>query len=106
MLEFVGRWRIQEMTGWTKEFIDMVEPGHFYFSEDSLGTFVFGNIRGVMDVDISDRISTVEFSWLGGSKGNPLCGRGKFFFPIPGQGEGTFFIHTGGRSSVTIYREM
>lgn len=105
MHDFVGKWRIREMQTWTKEFVDLVEPGFFEFGDDGLGKFVFGTIRGAMDVRVSHREPLLEFSWLGNSEGNELCGRGCFLFPDPDEGQGTIFIHTGGQSDVSIHRE-
>ena len=93
------------MQTWTKEFVDLVEPGFFEFSEEGLGSFVFGTIQGVMDIRVSHREPRLEFSWLGNSEGNELCGRGNFHFSTPDKGEGTLFIHTGGQSDVSICRE-
>lgn len=105
MHDFVGRWRIKEMQTWTKEFVDLVEPGFFEFTEDCLGRFAFGTIKGAMDVCVSSREPYLEFSWLGEAEGNLLCGRGNFSFSTPDKGEGTLFIHTGGKSNVSIHRE-
>ena len=105
MHDFVGRWRIEQMENWTQEFVDLQEPGFFEFGKDGLGSFVFGTIRGVVDTRVSDREPRLEFSWLGSSEGNELCGRGGFLFSTPDEGEGILFIHTGGQSGVSIRRE-
>lgn len=105
MHDFVGRWRIVEMETWTKEFVDLVEPGFFEFDAGGLGAFVFGTIRGDMDVHVSLRYPELAFSWLGDSEGTQLVGRGHFEFPTPDEGQGTLYIHTGGRSGVSIRRE-
>ena len=105
MHDFVGRWRIAEMETWTQEFVDLEEPGFFEFGEDGLGSFVFGTIRGVIDIRVSHREPLLEFSWLGHSEDNEICGRGTFLFSTPEEGEGTLFIHTGGQSDVSIRRE-
>jgi len=93
------------METWTQEFIDLHEPGFFYFDKSGLGSFLFGTIHGSMDVRVSQREPLLEFSWLGESEGNELCGRGCFSFSSPDEGEGTLYIHTGGQSGVTIHRE-
>ena len=105
MHDFVGRWRIERMETWTQEFVDLQEPGFFEFGEIGLGSFVFGTIRGAIDVRVSLKEPLLEFSWLGSAEGNELCGRGNFFFSTPEEGVGTFFVHSGGQSGVSIRRE-
>ena len=53
---------------------------------------------------VSDSEPLLEFSRLGQSEGNELCGRGSFYFSTPREGKGTLFIHTGGQSGVSICR--
>lgn len=93
------------METWTQEFVNLHEPGYFEFDKSGLGSFLIGSIHGAMDLRVSDREPLIEFSWLGGAEGNELCGRGIFYFPTPDEGNGTFFIHTGGQSAVSIRRE-
>lgn len=105
MHNFVGKWRIVKMETWTQDFVDLEEPGYFEFSEDGLGAFVIGSIKGALDVQVSEKDSLLEYSWLGGSQGHTLSGRGNFLFALPDEGEGTFFIHTGGQSKASIRRQ-
>ena len=105
MHEFVGRWRITEMENWAQDYVDLVEPGYFKFTEDGLGEFVFGAVRGWIDARVSTREPFLEYSWQGVSEGDDYCGRGLFEFPTPNKGEGMLFIHCSDESTITIERE-
>ena len=105
MHEFIGRWRIQSMDTWSQEYVDLVEPGYFEFTEDNLGSFVFGVVRGWLDVRVSHRRPFLEYSWQGQSEGDEYCGRGWFEFETPDIGEGRIFLHCSDESGVKIARE-
>ena len=105
MHEFVGRWKITWMEMWAQDYVDLAEPGYFKFDEDGLGEFVFGAVRGWIDVRVSMRKPFLEYSWQGVSEGDDYCGRGWFEFPTPDVGEGKLFIHCGDESAIKIERE-
>ncbi|UXI03594.1 hypothetical protein [Photobacterium sp. TY1-4] len=104
MHDFIGRWKITSMSNWSQEYVDLVEPGYFEFSNDGLGQFVFGAVKGWMDVRVSTRFPVLEFSWQGICEGDELCGRGKIEFDHPLKGDGTIFIHCSDESGFTIER--
>ena len=93
------------MKTWDQDFVDLIEPGYFLFTEDGLGEFLFGAVRGWMDVRVSHRTPLLEYSWQGDDEGEDCCGRGWFEFPTPDNGEGIIFIHCGDDSEITIERE-
>lgn len=105
MHEFIGRWRIEEMETWPKEYVDLVEDGFFSFEEEEDGEFVFGALHGWLDVRVSGQEPFLEYSWQGVCEGDELCGRGWFKFDTPDTGEGMFFIHSGDESAVIISRK-
>jgi hypothetical protein len=45
---FTGRWRIDSMSAWDKEFIDEEEEGYFEFDQKDSGQFHFGYVHGQM----------------------------------------------------------
>lgn len=92
------------MEAWAQDYVDLVEPGYFEFAEDNLGEFVFGALKGWLDVRVSMRRPFLEYSWQGASEGDDYCGRGWFEFPTPMKGEGRFFIHCGDESGIGIER--
>ncbi|WP_186297185.1 hypothetical protein [Shewanella algae] len=49
MHDFVGKWRITWMSNWDQDYVDLVEPGYFEFTDDGLGEFVFGAVKGWVD---------------------------------------------------------
>lgn len=93
------------MEAWAQDYVDLVEPGYFEFTEDNLGEFVFGALKGWLDVRVSMRRPFLEYSWQGVCEGDDHCGRGWFEFPTPMKGEGRFFIHCGDESGIRIERE-
>jgi hypothetical protein len=105
MHEFVGRWRITWMKTWDQNYVNLIEPGYFEFTADGLGEFLFGAVRGWMDVRVDSRTPYLEYSWQGECEGDDYCGRGWFEYPTPNKGEGKIFIHCGDESELTIERE-
>ena len=105
MHDFIGRWRITWMETWDQDYVDLIEPGYFEFTEDGLGSFVFGAVRGFVDVRVSTSRPYLEYSWQGVSEGDDYCGRGWFEFGTPFKGEGRLFIHCGDESGITIERQ-
>ena len=93
------------METWAQDYVDLIEPGYFAFDDDGLGEFVFGAVRGWLDVRVSIREPRLEYSWQGVSEGDELCGRGWFEFETPLHGEGRLFIHCGDESGVIIGRK-
>jgi hypothetical protein len=47
---FKGRWRISEMDVWDNDYLDLVEPAHIVFDSENDGAFVFGTVKGWLDV--------------------------------------------------------
>lgn len=105
MHDFEGRWRITWMEIWPRDYVDLIEPGYFQFDEDGLGAFVFGVVRGWIDVRVSSEKPYLEYSWQGNAEGDDYCGRGWFEFRNRNQGEGKLFIHCGDESGIKIERE-
>ena len=88
------------------DYVDLIEPGYFLFTDDNLGEFVFGAVKGRLDVRVSLKtVPFLEYSWQGVSEGRDYCGRGWFSFPTPDLGEGMLYIHCGDESSIVIARE-
>jgi hypothetical protein len=75
---YVGRWRINEMEQWDKDFIDLVVPGHITIKKDGSGNFQFGAVEGNIDYRIEKcgDVERLEFSWEGNDECDPTCGRG------------------------------
>lgn len=106
MHDFLGKWRITWMSNWDQDYVDLVEPGYFKFTEEGLGEFVFGAVTGWLDVRVSKSEPYMEFSWQGECEGDDLCGRGKITFTTPFKGEGELFIHNSDESEFIIERQM
>jgi hypothetical protein len=104
----VGRWLIESMDQWDRDFIDEEVRGYFELDAKCLGDFQFGYVRGQIDYRCceSDGKPTVEFSWDGydAGGGNECSGRGCFVL----EGEelrGEFFFHQGDESGIVLKRE-
>lgn len=82
MHDYIGRWRITWTERWDQDYADTTdtaepaEPGYLEFTEDNLGSFVAGDLRG----------------W--------------FEFETPDKGGRRLFIHDGDESALTIEREI
>jgi len=98
--EFVGSWRITEMSEWDLDFIDLVAPGHLTIKADGTGRFAFGAIESEIDCRI-ERIgkeARLAFSFSGWDEGDEVNGRG--WGTINGANmEGWFCFHLGDEST-------
>jgi hypothetical protein len=99
----IGRWRINWMQEWNRDWLDMDEPAHLNFAEDSGGELRFGTIYGALDCRYSERDGQllVEFSWSGNEDLEELCGRGWAVLTSPNRLSGRIFIHAGDESAFT-----
>lgn len=104
MQEFNGRWRITWMETWPQDYVDLVEPGYVRFTGTE-GEFMFGAVRGWLDVRYSEVERRVDFSWQGDDEGDECCGRGWFVLGDGGKAEGRLFIHMGDESAVHLSKE-
>jgi hypothetical protein len=88
---FKGRWRISEMDVWDNDYLDLVEPAHIVFESENDGAFVFGTVKGWLDVRYGarDGSACAEFSWEGLNDTDPACGRGWVILGTAGRLVGT-----------------
>lgn len=75
---FAGRWRIDSMSAWDKDFVDEEEEGYFEFNNKGSGQFHFGYVHGHMDCRLTmrDGQPAVEWTWDGNDEMDPAQGRG------------------------------
>jgi hypothetical protein len=104
---FQGRWSIDSMSMWDKDYIDVEVLGFIDFGADELGSFQFGYVHGDIDYRTTLRGDepAVEFTFDGmdGADGTPYSGRGWMTL----QGEslvGMLFLHRGDESEIELSR--
>ena len=102
----VGRWLIESMDQWDRDFIDEEVRGYFEFNARGSGSFQFGYVQGQIDYRLAERDGkpAVEFSWDGNDELDPAQGRGWLLL----EGDelrGMFFIHLGDESRIVLTRE-
>ena len=103
----LGRWSIDSMSMWDKDYIDEEVPGYFEFGANDLGSFQFGYVQGDVDYRVTQRGDkpAVEFSFEGGdgADGTPCTGRG--WMTLEGETlTGIFFFHRGDESEIELSR--
>jgi len=103
----VGRWSIESMSMWDKDYVDAEVPGYFEFGADNLGSFQFGYVQGDVDYRLTERGDkpVVEFSFEGGdgADGTPCSGRG--WMTLDGETlTGMFFFHRGDDTEIELSR--
>ena len=103
----LGRWSIDSMSMWDKDYIDAEVPGYFEFEADNLGAFQFGYVQGDVDYRATERGDkpAVEFSFEGGdgADGSPCSGRG--WMTLDGETlTGMFYFHRGDESEIELSR--
>jgi hypothetical protein len=100
-----GRWLIESMTMWDREFIDAEVRGFFEIGPRRIGSFQFGYVQGELDYRISERDgnAAVEFSWNGQDELDPAEGRG--WLVLEGDElKGMFCFHLGDESGIVLKR--
>jgi len=103
---YVGKWRIQEMDAWDKDFIDMIVPGHLIIEKDGTGFFQFGTVEGEIDCRIEKVYDKerIDFSWEGEEEGDSASGRG--WASIEGERmTGKIYFHLGDESGFKATKE-
>jgi hypothetical protein len=102
----VGRWLIESMDQWDRDFIDEDVRGYFEFDARDSGSFQFGYVAGQIDYCLGERDGkpAVEFSWDGNDEMDPAQGRG--WLVLEGDElKGMFYIHFGDESGIVLKRE-
>lgn len=103
MNSFTGKWLIEEMELWDRDFIDLVERGHFTFESDGNGFFNFGAVSGYMDCKINkDRL---EFTFEGEDEGDSASGYGHVNLLDGDKLSGRIYFHQGDDSGFTAVRD-
>jgi hypothetical protein len=102
----VGRWLIESMDQWDRDFIDEEVRGYFEFDARGSGSFQFGCVQGQIDYRLGERDGkpAVEFSWDGHEEMDPAQGRG--WLVLEGDElKGMIFIHHGDESGIVLSRD-
>ena len=100
-----GRWLIESMTDWDRDFIDEEVRGYFEFNAKDSGSFQFGYVCGEIDYRLGERDGkpAVEFSWEGNDETEPAQGRG--WLSVEGDElKGMIYIHFGDDSGIVLER--
>ncbi len=94
--EYVGEWRVTEMSEWDRDFIDLVAPGHLTIKANGRGTFAFGAIEAELDCrdDKAGHDVRLSFSFAGWDEGDEVSGRG-WAKVNDNMMEGWFALHQG-----------
>jgi hypothetical protein len=103
----VGRWLIESMDQWDRDFIDEEIRGYFEFNARDSGSFQFGYVAGQIDYRLGERDGkpAVEFSWDGNDEMDPAQGRGRLVLEGD-ELKGMFYIHLGDESGIVLKREQ
>ncbi len=103
--EYVGKWRIIEMSEWDQDFVDLVARGHLTINADGMGDFAFGVFEADLDCRVEKRsdCEQLAFSFAGFDEGDEASGRG--WATVKGnQMEGWFSFHMGDQSTFKAKR--
>ena len=101
-----GRWLIDSMEQWDRDFIDEEVRGYFEFDTKDSGSFQFGYVEGQIDYRLGERDGkpAIEFTWDGNDEMDPAQGRG--WLVLEGDElKGMFYIHHGDESGIVLKRE-
>jgi hypothetical protein len=77
----LGKWRIQSMEVWEKEFIDLNGPGRLVIEDNGIGFLKFGAVEAEVDFRVESvaGVERLEFSFEGEDEGDPVwCEGGRW----------------------------
>jgi len=76
--QFVGNWRLVEMSAWDADYLDGVVPAGIVIRKNGTGSFQFGCVQGELDcsIDTIGGAQCLGFSWEGSDDAHPVSGRG------------------------------
>jgi hypothetical protein len=103
--KIAGRWLIDSMDMWDREFIDTEVRGFFDFANKHLGSFQFGHVQGEIDYRMGKRDGrpAVEFYWNGQDEMDQAQGRG--WLVLEGDElKGMFYFFLGDESGIVLRR--
>ena len=95
------------MDTWPDDYLDLIEPAHITFAGRADGAFVFGAVKGWLDVRYGrrDGQACAEFSWEGNNDADPACGRGWAALGTAGRLVGHIYIHNSDDSGFVAERD-
>ena len=100
---FLGRWRIDHMDDYDRDYLDLVEPAFIQFDRDGSGEFVFGAVTGQLDCRYDK--TGVAFTWQGQDEMDDVSGRGCAERKSDSTIVGHLYRHLGDDSGFTAYRD-
>jgi hypothetical protein len=103
---YTGRWRIDEMEMWDKDYIDLIVPGHLTINNNGTGSIQFGALEADVDckVELVNGVERLDFSFEGADEGDPVYGRG-WAQVVGGSMTGRIYFHLGDDSAFTATRQ-
>ena len=105
---YIGKWRIEDMELWDRDFIDLIAPGHLMVKKDGMGSLQFGAVEAQLDcrAEVVGGVERLDFSFEGGDEGDPVSGRG--WAQVDGDGatmKGRIYFHLGDDSGFTATKQ-
>src|SRR3989338_9304105 len=105
---FIGKWRITEMSAWDKEYFDEEVPAYIKIEKNSMGNFHFGYVQGQIDGKIGKHQDGkyFEFTFDGSDNGggDDVSGSGWIKLRDDNHAEGEIKFHLGDDSTFQLKR--
>ncbi|OGP02019.1 MAG: hypothetical protein A2Z91_06415 [Deltaproteobacteria bacterium GWA2_38_16] len=106
--DFVGKWRITEMSTWDKDYFDEEVPAYIKIEKNLMGNFHLGYVQGEMDGRIIKRQDGeyFEFTFDGNDYGggDDVSGSGWMKLKGKNNAEGEIKFHLGDGSTFQARR--
>jgi len=106
--EYIGSWRIIEMSNWNKKARDRFALARLTIRPDGLGTLAFYSVQAKLDCRM-DEVGVAEhlaYKLRGTDEGNEVSGRGWAVAITKNRMEGEFLLHSGDRSTFQARRKV
>ena len=104
--DFIGKWRITEMSAWDKKYFDEEVLAYIKIENSLMGDFHFGYVQGQMDGRITKRQdgNYYEFTFDGNDECDPAFGNDWIKLKEGNHAEGEIKFHLGDNSTFQLKR--
>jgi len=102
---YYGRWNIESMEGWDKDYINLVEQAHIHIESDGSGKMIWGAMSSTISGKYNAALKQYEFNWHGFDEGDHVSGEVQVRLTSNGEAIATMHMNHGEISRLLLTRQ-
>ena len=102
---YYGRWNIESMEGWDKDYINLVEQAHIHIESDGSGQMIWGAMSSTINGKYNAVLKQYEFSWQGFDEGDRVSGEIQIRLISDREAIASMHMNNGGTSQLLLTRQ-